>query len=260
MVIQRVGVFIALGILLIACAPTTPSIERRQLQKDLAEMIQAAKKAPSNLQLKADLGWIYIQSGKYKEGIPLLMDAPYEPSAISEVLFPDASDSIERGQLYLKAIDAFNANFDDTKLVLGHIFVSHLSREEVIDQDLVVQLRLLADQTQSPIVYDALRGLSYTPNGQKDSEHRVQYAEAAIRRINDLSLQVKDRRHLSHFYYNAACGFSGTKDYEKAAVRLQDAFSIDGSLRSWSLRDPDLENVRKHLGSEKFRKLIGEVP
>lgn len=219
-----------------------------------------AIKDPDNLQVKADRGWVYIRSGNYKDGIPLLMDAPYEPSAISELLFPDAADSIERRQLYLKTIDAFNSNFDDNKLVLGHIFVHHLSREVIIDQDLILQLKLLANQTQSPIVYDALGRLSYSPNGQIDWKHQVQYAEAAIRRINDLGLQVKDALHLSHFYYNSACGYSATKDYEKAALRLKEAFSINGSLRSWSLYDPDLDNLRKHLGIEEFRKLIGVAP
>jgi len=241
----------------ISCTPTKLCIERRQLPKIIEEMTQAARRDPDNLQLKADLGWVYIRSGNYKDGIPLLMDAPNEPSDKSELLFPAASDSIERRQLYLKTIDAFNSNLDDKKLVLGHIFVSHLSREEIIDQDLILQLKLLANQTQSPLVYDALRELSY---GQRDWEHQVQYAEAAIRRINDLGLQVKDSQHLSHFYYNSACGYSLIKDYEKAALRLKEAFSINGSLRSWSLRDPDLENLREQLGIEEFRKLIGVAP
>ena len=106
-------------------------------------------------------------------------------------------------------------------------------------------------------IYDALRELSYA---DRDWPSQLHYAEAVIRRVKSLSFDIRDAEHLSHFYYNSACGHSVEKEYEMAEQRLKEAFSIHSDLSSWSLRDPDLENLRDHIGMERFEKIIGQSP
>jgi len=226
------------------------------LAETLEETRQALREEPDNSQLKANLGWLYIQSGKFDEGFQLLIDVQIEPSYESALLFPIATDSVERRQLYLKTIKAFNDDLDETRLVLGHIFTSHLSREHIIDKLLISELRALAEESESPLIYDALNELSYPQ--QEHRINQVEYAEAVISQIKALSFDIHGDKHFSHFYYNAACGHSIQKDYEMAERRLNEAFSIHSDLRSWSLRDPDLENLRDHIGMERFQKIIDQ--
>lgn len=233
--------------------------QAREAYTEALNLFQELGAEPQSTQSRADLGWLYVQSGKLNKGIPLLLKSPAEPSYRSSALFPEADSSVERRQRYTETLKAFNEGLDGTRLILGHIFVAHLSTEPFVDQALIAEMQALVRKTESPLIYDALRELSYDQHGHRDWHHQLEYAEAALHRIEALNLDVPDAEHLSHFYYNAACGHSLAKNYEMSAKRLREAFSLDHSLRSWSLRDPDLENLRIHLGIEEFKKVIGEV-
>ncbi len=227
------------------------------LEEAIIKLERIRQLEPANAQLNADLGWIYLQSGQIEEGISLLLEYPLEPSYSSSVLFPGVREHDKRQQLYLQILKAFNEQLNGTTLVLGHIFVTHLSRELIFAQELITKLQTKASQTGSPIYFDALRELFYQQN---DWTQHLHYAEAVISSIEELEIEVTDKTHLSHFYYNSACSYSMAKRYEMSSHRLKQAFAIDRSLRDWSLLDPNLQNLREHLGEKQFRALICSDP
>jgi tetratricopeptide (TPR) repeat protein len=211
-------------------------------------------------QLKADLGWLYLQSGNYKNGISLLTDAPLPPSTTTAKFLPYALDSIERRRLYIGAMDSFCSELDATKLTLGHIFFFHLATERLADQELAAPIISLAHKTKCPVAFEALSNLLFTPDGEKDYQAIAQYIEMSLQRIEDLRLEPKDAVHFSHYYYNAACAHSRTQNYQLAIQRLRKAFSISTEESSYSLEDPELENLRNFLGIEEFKKLVKFAP
>ena len=108
----------------------------------------------------------------------------------------------------------------------------------------------MAREKPSPVFFDALVELYIDIN---DWNNVVKNGEAAISQIEKINYNIQDKEHLSHFYFNAACGYSRLGQYDQSLARLKQAFSIDTSLMSWSFRVPSLENLRNHMGYENFK-------
>ncbi len=223
------------------------------LSKSLKQAQMKYNFDPDNDQLKADLGWLLFRSGSFDDAMTFLKEAPLDPTNWCNEIFPDAKSPEEKRNLYLYSIQQFSTDLDEEKLILGHIFISHLSYKKIKDDTLISELKTMADQTKSPLYYDALTSISYRMD---DMSNHLIYSESVIEEIEKMKFQTKSNKHMSHFYYNAACSHSTNKDYSMAEKRLKKAFRINDDLYIESLENSNLKNLRKYLGKKQYEKMF----
>ena len=143
-----------------------------------------------------------------------------------------------------------NDQLDGTKLVLAHIFLHHTADKKYIDAQLLQELKKIAKEMDSPVYYEAVSSLYGNIDNWPEYSLNI---DAAIDLIEKRQLDIRDKVHQSHYYYNAACSHSQAGNYEIAKARLQQAFSLDRSLSQWSLKDPDLKGLRNYMGIDLFK-------
>jgi tetratricopeptide (TPR) repeat protein len=120
-----------------------------------------------------------------------------------------------------------------------------LSRRELRDLD--VEISFLQGVTRrDPGFVEALQvlGDAYTRRGKFDAGLEID------ERLSRLC--PKDPMVL----YNLACSYSLTKRQEQAASALLRAIDLGYSDLKWLLKDPDLENLRKHAA---FNKILARL-
>ena len=92
----------------------------------------------------------------------------------------------------------------------------------------------------------------YLDRGDHDRATRIM-EEAARRRLAAASAKPVDQ---GSAYYDLACYYSLSGDFRKALENLEKAFTLNGSLRAYSLNDSDLDALR---GNARYRTLVKDV-
>lgn len=122
-----------------------------------------------------------------------------------------------------------------------------------------------------------------TPAEQRDLDVRIEFIEGIVRRdpgyVDALQLlgdhytqrgrfveglQVDER--LSHLdpenpltFYNLACSYSLTEQFDRAAEALEKALSIGYRDFNWLAKDPDLRKFRKHPAFQRIADRIRDI-
>lgn len=123
-----------------------------------------------------------------------------------------------------------------------------LSRREV--RDLEVKISFLQGLVRrDPGFVEALQVLGdhYTQRGQFDESLQVDRQLSRLQPHNPL------------VFYNLACSYALTSDFERAAAALERALLLGYRDFKWLAEDPDLRSLRKHPAfrtiEDRLRKL-----
>jgi tetratricopeptide (TPR) repeat protein len=123
-----------------------------------------------------------------------------------------------------------------------------LSRKEVRDLDVKICF-LEGVVRRDPDFVEALQilGDHYTQRGQYDDSLKVDKQLSRLEPHNPL------------VFYNLACSYSLTSDFERAATALEQALQLGYRDFKWLAKDPDLRSLRKHPAfrsiEDKLRKM-----
>lgn len=123
-----------------------------------------------------------------------------------------------------------------------------LSRKEVRDLDVKIGF-LQGVVRRDPEFVEALQVLGdhYTQRGQYEDSLKVDKQLSRLEPHNPL------------VFYNLACSYSLTSDFEHAAAALEQALLLGYRDFKWLAKDPDLRSLRKHPAfrsiEDKLRKM-----
>jgi len=155
--------------------------------------------------------------------------------------------------IYLNTLKTYNVEMDGEDLIKAHKFIYHSKVEGIKDEDLIKKLERLVKNESSPIYCDALAKLySNLQNYQK----AVKYSNLCLQMIRKAPYKIRDKKHLSEYYYYCACHYSHLGAMESAIQMLKETFAVSRDLYELSLEDPKLEKLRNYLGEVRFKSMF----
>ena len=118
---------------------------------------------------------------------------------------------------------------------------------------------------------------------QRDLDTRIEFMEGIVRRdptyVDALQLlgddytqrgrfpeglQVDERLakldpHNALVFYNLACSYSLTEQFDQAVAALKQAFKLGYRDFNWLAKDPDLRKLRKHSSYEAIAEVMRQI-